>query len=76
MCRIFTFRLSNVAEQLLLGYLPMDRGLWSSELAKKRSQYKHFKEELLMNPVSQMSYVSFLHTQSYRVFFPRNIAKH
>jgi hypothetical protein len=38
--------------QLLLGYLPPDRGLWSSELAKKRSQYKQFKEELLMNPVS------------------------
>ncbi|KAF5736630.1 TBC1 domain family member 13 [Tripterygium wilfordii] len=36
--------------KLLLGYLPPDRGLWSSELAKKRSQYKHFKEELLMNP--------------------------
>ncbi|PSS32804.1 TBC1 domain family member protein [Actinidia chinensis var. chinensis] len=36
--------------KLLLGYLPTDRGLWSSELAKKRSQYKHFKEELLMNP--------------------------
>ncbi|KAF7837001.1 TBC1 domain family member 13 [Senna tora] len=36
--------------KLLLGYLPLDRGLWSSELAKKRSQYKHFKEEILMNP--------------------------
>ncbi|CAN6580157.1 unnamed protein product [Malus baccata var. baccata] len=36
--------------KLLLGYLPPDRGLWSSELAKKRSQYKHFKDELLMNP--------------------------
>ncbi|KAF8402112.1 hypothetical protein HHK36_013064 [Tetracentron sinense] len=36
--------------KLLLGYLPCDRGLWSSELAKKRSQYKHFKEELLVNP--------------------------
>ncbi|GFY93070.1 Ypt/Rab-GAP domain of gyp1p superfamily protein [Actinidia rufa] len=36
--------------KLLLGYLPVDRGLWSSELPKKRSQYKHFKEELLMNP--------------------------
>ncbi|KAH7857933.1 hypothetical protein Vadar_018051 [Vaccinium darrowii] len=36
--------------KLLLGYLPTDRGFWSSELAKKRSQYKHFKEELLMNP--------------------------
>ncbi|GAB4851888.1 hypothetical protein Ancab_031287 [Ancistrocladus abbreviatus] len=36
--------------KLLLGYLPNDRGLWPSELAKKRSQYKHFKDELLMNP--------------------------
>ncbi|XP_027119035.1 uncharacterized protein [Coffea arabica] len=36
--------------KLLLGYLPCDRSLWSSELAKKRSQYEHFKEELLMNP--------------------------
>uniref|UniRef100_A0A2P2JTJ1 Rab-GAP TBC domain-containing protein n=1 Tax=Rhizophora mucronata TaxID=61149 RepID=A0A2P2JTJ1_RHIMU len=36
--------------KLLLGYLPPDRSLWSTELAKKRSQYKHFKEELLMNP--------------------------
>ncbi|XP_023006383.1 TBC1 domain family member 13-like [Cucurbita maxima] len=36
--------------KLLLGYLPPDRALWTSELAKKRSQYKHFKEELLMNP--------------------------
>ncbi|XP_047163103.1 TBC1 domain family member 13-like isoform X2 [Vigna umbellata] len=36
--------------KLLLGYLPPDRGLWSSELAKKRSQYKQFKDEILMNP--------------------------
>ncbi|KAF8394064.1 hypothetical protein HHK36_020267 [Tetracentron sinense] len=36
--------------KLLLGYLPSDGELWSSELAKKRSQYKHFKEELLVNP--------------------------
>ncbi|XP_015887301.2 uncharacterized protein LOC107422380 isoform X1 [Ziziphus jujuba] len=36
--------------KLLLGYLPPDRSLWSTELAKKRSQYKHFKDELLMNP--------------------------
>ncbi|XP_031405928.1 TBC1 domain family member 13-like [Punica granatum] len=36
--------------KLLLGYLPIDRGLWSSELAKKRSQYQSFKTELLMNP--------------------------
>ncbi|XP_061369137.1 uncharacterized protein LOC133312021 [Gastrolobium bilobum] len=36
--------------KLLLGYLPPDRALWSSELPKKRSQYKHFKQDLLMNP--------------------------
>ncbi|KAL8026571.1 hypothetical protein ABFS82_14G036300 [Erythranthe guttata] len=36
--------------KLLLGYLPSDRSLWPSELAKKRSQYKQFREELLMNP--------------------------
>ncbi|CAH8294943.1 unnamed protein product [Eruca vesicaria subsp. sativa] len=36
--------------KLLLGYLSPDRSLWSSELSKKRSQYKQFKEELLMNP--------------------------
>uniref|UniRef100_A0A7N2LY92 Ypt/Rab-GAP domain of gyp1p superfamily protein n=1 Tax=Quercus lobata TaxID=97700 RepID=A0A7N2LY92_QUELO len=37
--------------KLLLGYLPLDRSLWPSEMAKKRSQYKQFKDELLMNPV-------------------------
>nr|XP_043639166.1 TBC1 domain family member 13-like isoform X2 [Erigeron canadensis] len=36
--------------KLLLYYLPSDKELWSSELAKKRSQYKQFKDELLMNP--------------------------
>ncbi|KAI3826636.1 hypothetical protein L1987_00686 [Smallanthus sonchifolius] len=36
--------------KLLLAYLPRDKGLWSSELAKKRSQYKNFKEDLLKNP--------------------------
>ncbi|XP_022761891.1 TBC1 domain family member 13-like isoform X2 [Durio zibethinus] len=36
--------------KLLLGYLPPDRGQWLCELPKKRSQYRHFKEELLMNP--------------------------
>ncbi|KAB2090130.1 hypothetical protein E1A91_A03G103500v1 [Gossypium mustelinum] len=36
--------------KLLLGYLPPDHLQWSSELAKKRSEYKQFKEELLMNP--------------------------
>ena len=37
--------------KLLLGYLPPDRGLWSAELAKKRFQYKQFKEEIFMNPL-------------------------
>eukprot|EP00262_Sarcandra_glabra_P008538 TRINITY_DN22067_c0_g1_i1.p1 TRINITY_DN22067_c0_g1~~TRINITY_DN22067_c0_g1_i1.p1 ORF type:complete len:434 (+),score=52.56 TRINITY_DN22067_c0_g1_i1:112-1413(+) len=36
--------------KLLLGYLPSDRGLWATELVKKRSQYRLFKEELLVNP--------------------------
>ncbi|XP_057783657.1 uncharacterized protein LOC131001313 [Salvia miltiorrhiza] len=40
----------SIVWKLLLGYLPPDRSLWPSELAKKRSQYKHFKEELLINP--------------------------
>ncbi|XP_071713410.1 uncharacterized protein [Rutidosis leptorrhynchoides] len=40
----------SVVWKLLLYYLPSDKGLWSSGLAKKRSQYKQFKEELLMNP--------------------------
>ncbi|KAH7521696.1 hypothetical protein FEM48_Zijuj07G0060200 [Ziziphus jujuba var. spinosa] len=40
--------------KLLLGYLPPDRSLWSTELAKKRSQYKHFKDELLMNPTDEL----------------------
>ncbi|XP_004247865.1 uncharacterized protein [Solanum lycopersicum] len=36
--------------KLLLGYLPTEKALWPTELVKKRSQYKHFKEELLVNP--------------------------
>lgn len=36
--------------KILLGYLPADRALWASELAKKRAQYALFKEELLLNP--------------------------
>ncbi|KAL8486873.1 hypothetical protein ACS0TY_023532 [Phlomoides rotata] len=39
-----------VVWKLLLGYLPPDRSLWPSEFAKKRSQYKHFNEELMINP--------------------------
>ncbi|GMN63920.1 hypothetical protein TIFTF001_032979 [Ficus carica] len=38
--------------KLLLCYLPPDRNLWPTELAKKRSQYKHFKEDLLVNPIT------------------------
>ncbi|XP_010913050.1 uncharacterized protein [Elaeis guineensis] len=38
------------SEQLLLGYLPHDRTLWAHELDKRRSQYKAFKDELLLNP--------------------------
>ncbi|MBA0828315.1 hypothetical protein Goarm_012999 [Gossypium armourianum] len=45
-------RQAQLLAELLLGYLPPDRLQWSSELAKKRSEYKQFKEELLMNPVS------------------------
>ncbi|XP_021757366.1 uncharacterized protein LOC110722409 [Chenopodium quinoa] len=37
--------------KLLLGYLPIDRAMWPSELANKRSQYNHFKDDLLMSPV-------------------------
>ncbi|KAF9606179.1 hypothetical protein IFM89_023634 [Coptis chinensis] len=36
--------------KLLLSYLPTDRGHWVAELARKRSQYKHFTDELLVNP--------------------------
>ncbi|XP_040871460.1 TBC1 domain family member 13 isoform X2 [Glycine max] len=44
----------STAWKLLLGYLPPDRGLWSAELAKKRSQYKQFKEEIFMNPDTEI----------------------
>ncbi|KAI4369761.1 hypothetical protein MLD38_018171 [Melastoma candidum] len=37
--------------KLLLGYLPPDRSLWPSELAKKRSHYKNLKTDLLVNPL-------------------------
>ncbi|ONK58298.1 uncharacterized protein A4U43_C09F10730 [Asparagus officinalis] len=36
--------------KLLLRYLPNDRALWQHELDKKRSQYKSFKDDLLLNP--------------------------
>uniref|UniRef100_A0A804L7M8 Rab-GAP TBC domain-containing protein n=1 Tax=Musa acuminata subsp. malaccensis TaxID=214687 RepID=A0A804L7M8_MUSAM len=40
----------SIVWKLLLGYLPYEREFWMQELAKKRSQYKAFKEEFLMNP--------------------------
>ncbi|URD84136.1 TBC [Musa troglodytarum] len=42
----------SIVWKLLLGYLPYDREFWMQELAKKRSQYKAFKEEFLMNPIA------------------------
>ncbi|XP_072999993.1 uncharacterized protein [Typha latifolia] len=36
--------------KLLLGYLPNDRGFWAEELEKRRSQYKAFKDDFLVNP--------------------------
>lgn len=38
--------------QLLLTYLPNDCELWAGELQKRRFQYKAFKDEFLVNPVS------------------------
>lgn len=45
--------------KLLLAYLPNDRTTWPSELAKKRSQYKHFKDDLLMSPVCLVNFFFF-----------------
>ncbi|XP_020526552.1 TBC1 domain family member 13 isoform X2 [Amborella trichopoda] len=41
--------------KLLLGYLPNDRDMWANELAKKRSQYALFREELLLNPDTEIA---------------------
>ena len=38
------------ALQLLLGYLPPDRGQWEAVLARKRAAYQHFVEELIIDP--------------------------
>nr|KAJ0205933.1 hypothetical protein LSAT_V11C500245440 [Lactuca sativa] len=43
---------AGIQSTWLLSYLPSDKGLRASELAKKRSQHKHFKEDLLNNPIS------------------------
>ncbi|KAE8704558.1 Ypt/Rab-GAP domain of gyp1p superfamily protein isoform 2 [Hibiscus syriacus] len=43
-------RIRSTVWKLLLGYPPPNHMQWSYELAKKRSEYKQFKEELLMNP--------------------------
>lgn len=40
----------SIVWKLLLGYLPNDRAFWAEELDRKRSQYKAFKEEFLLNP--------------------------
>jgi len=40
--------------QLLLGYLPTDRGLWPYELEKKRNQYSAYNEEFLLNPSEKL----------------------
>ncbi|CAL9213734.1 unnamed protein product [Arabidopsis halleri] len=40
----------SIVWKLLLGYLPPERSLWSTELKQKRSQYKHYKDELLTSP--------------------------
>ncbi|CAF2311642.1 unnamed protein product [Brassica napus] len=45
-------RQAHPSVELLLGYLPPKRSLWSSELKQKRSQYKHYKDELLTSPES------------------------
>ena len=36
--------------QLLLGYLPPDRGQWEAVLAQKRAAYQQFVEELIIDP--------------------------
>jgi hypothetical protein len=36
--------------QLLLGYLPAERGAWEGVLAQKRAAYAQFVEELIIDP--------------------------
>lgn len=55
--------------QLLLGYLPHDRGMWFSELSKKRSEYETFKAELLINPVGEVSFLNPVHLFSFFIMF-------
>ncbi|CAG7909112.1 unnamed protein product [Brassica rapa] len=45
-------RQAHPSAELLLGYLPPEHSLWSSELKQKRSQYKHYRNELLTSPES------------------------
>ncbi|KAF2619210.1 hypothetical protein F2Q68_00039352 [Brassica cretica] len=51
--------------KLLLGYLTPERSLWSTELKQKRSQYKHYKDELLTTSVSDS--VLFFIVDSYKI---------
>ncbi len=39
--------------QLLLGYLPPDRGEWEGVLRQKRAAYQQFREELIIDPKKQ-----------------------
>ncbi|KAG2255688.1 hypothetical protein Bca52824_074982 [Brassica carinata] len=39
--------------KVLLGYLTPERSLWSTELKQKRSQYKHYKDELLTTSLDE-----------------------
>jgi hypothetical protein len=41
------------ASQLLLGYLPPDRGEREAVLQQKRAAYQQFKEELIIDPKKQ-----------------------
>ncbi|KAF3337235.1 TBC1 domain family member 13-like isoform X1 [Carex littledalei] len=41
--------------KLLLGYLPMDRHSWREELEKRRAQYMAFKNEFLLENMTEVS---------------------
>ncbi len=41
--------------QLLLGYLPPDKGEWERVLKQKRAAYQQFREELIIDPKKEDS---------------------
>lgn len=41
--------------QLLLGYLPLDKGEWEVVLKQKRAAYQQFREELIIDPKKEDS---------------------